>query len=112
MDEKFTREEQVAIANVLYNLAAADYRDRKAERKYISECLEVIGFDATGFVVLARNELPMQVYETLKQMSAEKKRAFSLMMTQLSRSDFHFGPRERKFVKEILEMCEIPFVHK
>ena len=34
------------------------------------------------------------------------------MMTQISRSDNHFGPRERKFVKEILEMCEIPFVHK
>ena len=42
----------------------------------------------------------------------EKKRIFSRMMTQLSRSDTHFGPRERKFVKEILEMCEVPFVHK
>ena len=112
MDEKFTKEEQVAIANVLYNLAAADYRDRKAERKYISECLEGMGFDTTGFVALPRNELPMKAYEALKQMSMEKKHAFSLMMTQLSRSDFHFGPRERKFVKEILEMCEIPFVHK
>ena len=45
-------------------------------------------------------------------MSIEKKRTFSLMMTRLSRSDNHFGPRERKFVKEILEMCEVPFVHK
>ena len=57
-------------------------------------------------------KLPNKAYETLRSMSEEKKRAFSLMMTRMSRSDTHFGPRERKFVKEILEMCEIPFVHK
>ena len=112
MDEKFTPEEQKAIASVLYNLAAADFRDRKAERECITECLKEMEFDATGFVPIPKNELQRQTYKTLKMMSIEKKQTFSLMMTRLSRSDNHFGPRERKFVKEILEMCEVPFVHK
>ena len=34
------------------------------------------------------------------------------MMTRLSRSDAHFGPSERVFVKEILVMCDVPFVHR
>jgi uncharacterized tellurite resistance protein B-like protein len=112
MDEKFTPEEQKAIASVLYNLAAADFRDRKAERECINACLKEMEFDATGFVPIPKNELQKQAYKTLKLMPMKKKQAFSLMMTRLSRSDDHFGPRERKFVKEILEMCEVPFVHK
>ena len=112
MDEKFTPEEQKAVASVLYNLAAADFRTRNAERECIDACLKVLEFDATNFVPIPKNELPQLTYETLKRMSLEKKRAFSRMMTELSRADTHFGPRERKFVKEILEMCEIPFVHK
>ena len=112
MDEKFTQEEQKAIASVLYNLAKADFRTRDAERECIDACLKELGFDATDFVPIPKKELPQLTYETLRKMSMEKKRIFSRMMTQLSRSDTHFGPRERKFVKEILEMCEIPFVHK
>ena len=112
MDEKFTQEEQKAIASVLYNLAAADFRDRKAERECINECLKEMEFDATGFIPISKNELQKQAYETLKRMHKDKKIIFSRMMTRLSRSDDHFGPRERKFVKEILEMCEVPFVHK
>ena len=112
MDEKFSTEEQKAIASVLYNLAKADFRTRNAERECIDACLKELEFDVTGFVPIPRNELPQLTYETLKKMSPEKKHVFSRMMTQLSRSDTHFGPRERKFVKEILEMCEIPFVHK
>ena len=112
MDEKFTQVEQKAIASVLYNLAKADFRTRNAERECIEACMKELEFDATDFVPIPRNELPQQTYETLKMMPLEKKRIFSRMMTQLSRSDTHFGPRERKFVKEILEMCEIPFVHK
>ena len=112
MEEKFTQEEQKAIASVLLNLAAADFRDRKAERECISECMKEMEFDATGFIPIPKNELQKQAYQTLKLMPIEKKRVFSRMMTQLSRSDNHFGPRERKFVKEILEMCEVPFVHK
>ena len=112
MDEKFTQEEQKAIASVLYNLAKADFRTRDAERECIGACLKELGIDATDFVPIPKKELPQLTYETLRKMSMEKKRIFSRMMTQLSRSDTHFGPRERKFVKEILEMCEVPFVHK
>ena len=112
MDEKFTPKEQKAIVSVLFDLAAADFRTRKAESEFIDACMKELEFDATDLVPIPRSELPQLTYETLRQMSAEKKRVFSRMMTQLSRSDFHFGPRERKFVKEILEMCEIPFVHK
>ena len=112
MDEKFTPEEQKAIASMLYHLAKADFRTRQAERECIDACLKELEFDATDFVPIPKKELPQLTYETLRKMSMEKKRIFSRMMTQLSRSDTHFGPRERKFVKEILEMCEIPFVHK
>ena len=112
MDEKFTQVEQKAIASVLYNLAKADFRTRNAERECIDACMKELEFDTTGFVPIPRNELPKQAYNTLKMMPIEKKRIFSLMMTQVSRSDTHFGPRERRFVKEILEMCEVPFVHK
>lgn len=112
MDEKYTIEEKKSIASVLYNLAEADYRDRKAEQECIEACLKEIEFDSTNFVPTPRNELPRQAYGILKNMSLVKKRFFSLMMTRLSRSDTHFGPRERIFVKEILEMCDIPFVHK
>ena len=112
MDERFTQEEQTAIASVLYNLAGADFRDRQAEREYIDECMKTLAFDAKGFIPIPRNELPKQAYETLKRMSMGKKQTFSLMMTRLSRSDGHFGPSEQAFVKEILIMCEVPFVHR
>ena len=112
MDEKFTQEEQKAIASVLYNLADADFQNHEAERECLEACMKELEFDATGFVPVPKNELQKQVYETLKRMSKEKKRSFSLMMTKLSRSDDHFGARERAFVMEILNMCEVPFVHK
>ena len=112
MDEKFTQEEQKAIASVLVGLAAADYRTRNAERECIDACMKELEFDATDFVPIPEKEWPLLTYGTLKRMSEGKKHVFSRMMTQLSRADTHFGPRERRFVKEILEMCEIPFVHK
>ena len=112
MDEKFTLEEKQAIANVLCNLAVADFHEHKAERECIDECLKELEFDATGFVPSSKNELPHQVYDILKKMPKEKKRIFSRMMTRVSRSDNHFGPSEQAFVKEILIMCDVPFVHK
>lgn len=112
MEEKFTDEEKVAVASVLYNLAKADFRSRKEEKECIEACLKELEFDQTGFAPIPRNELQKMAYETLKLMPMEKKRVFSRMMTQVSRSDNHFGPRERTFVKEVLEMCEVPFVHK
>ena len=112
MDEKFTQEEQKAIASVLYNLADADFQNHKSEKECLDSCLKELEFDAKNFVPIPKNALQKQAYETLKRMPKEKKIVFSRMMTRLSRSDDHFGPRERKFVKEILEMCEVPFVHK
>ena len=112
MEEKFTDEEKVAVASVLYNLAKADFRSRKEEKECIEACLKELEFDQTGFAPIPRNELQKMAYETLKRMTKEKKHSFSRMLTQVSRSDNHFGPCERSFVKEILEMCEIPFVHK
>lgn len=112
MDEKFTQEEQMAVASVLSNLVYADYRRRRGEEDCLKACFEELGLVSDSFVPIPRNELPTKAYKTLKQMSDEKKHVFSRMMTQISRADRHFGPREQKFVKEILEMCEIPFVHK
>ena len=112
MDEKFTSEEKNAVASVLYNLADADYENHESERECLEACMKELEFDATGFVPIPRNEMQKRAYETLKRMTKEKKRSFSRMMTQLSRSDDHFGARERTFVMEILNMCEVPFVHK
>lgn len=112
MEVKFTDEEKTAIASVLYNLAHADFRSKKEEKDCLETCLRELEFDATDFVPFPRNELQNMAYETLKLMPKEKKRVFSRMMTEVSRSDNHFGPSERAFVKEILEMCNVPFVHK
>ena len=112
MDEKFTSEEKKAVASVLYNLADADFQNHKSEKECLEACMKELEFDATGFVPVQKNELQKQAYETLKRMSKEKKRSFSRMMTRLSRSDDHFGARERAFVMEILNMCDVPFVHR
>lgn len=112
MEEKFTDAEKEAIANVLYNLANADFQSHPQEKECMESCFREMEFDGTGFVPLSRNELPKRAYDTLKRMTKEKKRSFSLMMTRLSRSDNHFGPSERAFVKEILIMCDVPFVHR
>ena len=112
MEEKFTQEEKIAVASVLFNLADADFQSHKSEKECLETCLKELEFDAKGFVPIPKNELQKQAYETLKRMEIGKKRTFSRMMTQLSRADDHFGPRERAFVKEILVMCEVPFVHR
>ncbi|MBR4467916.1 MAG: hypothetical protein IKS53_00620 [Bacteroidales bacterium] len=112
MEEKFTQEEKIAVASVLFNLADADFQSHKSEKECLEACLKELEFDTKGFVPIPKNELQKQVYETLKRMAKEKKRSFSLMMTKLSRSDAHFGARERAFVMEILNMCNVPFVHK
>ena len=112
MDEKFTPEEQKSVGSVLYNLVYADFRQRHGEVDCLKACFGELGLAFDGFVAIPRNELPTKSYETLKRMTAEKKHIFSRMMTEISRSDSHFGPRERAFVKEILDYCEVPFVHK
>jgi len=112
MDEKFTQEEQTAIASVLYNLAGVDFQTREGESESLKACLDELGLDAKGFVPIHKNMLEVKVYETLKKMPMEKKRIFSRMMTQIARSDGHFGFREQAFVKEILDYCEVPFVQK
>ncbi|MCR5658397.1 MAG: hypothetical protein K6G25_03635 [Bacteroidales bacterium] len=112
MDEKFTREEQTAIASVLYNLVGADFQTHEGENECLKDCLATMDFEAKDFKPIPKNELQMKAFETLKKMSKEKKHIFSRMMTQISRADGHFGFSEQTFVKEILVMCDIPFVHK
>ena len=112
MEEKFSSEEQRAVASVLYNLAYADFNNHEDEDEYLTQCLKELDFDATGFVPIERKQLQNQAYETLKRMTKGKKRSFSRMMTFLSRADGHFGPREQAFVKEVLVMCDVPFVHR
>ena len=112
MEEKFTLEEQRAVVSVLYNLADADFQTHEGEDECLKACLAKLEFDQPDFVPIPKNELQKQAYETLKNMKKDKKRVFSRMMTQVSRSDGHFGPREQAFVKEILLMCDVPFVHR
>ena len=112
MGEKFNLEEQKAVVSVLYSLANADFRTHEGEDECLKESLAELEFDQPDFVPIQRNELQKQAYETLKRMTKEKKRTFSRMMTRISRADGHFGPREQAFVKDILMMCDVPFVHK
>ena len=112
METSFTDEEKMAVASVLFNLAKADYQTCGDESACLKDCLDELGVEAKSFVPVERNELQKQVYATLKRMTKEKKREFSRMMTQVSRSDGHFGPNEQAFVKEILDMCDVPFVHR
>ena len=112
MEEKFTQEEKIAVANVLYNLAGADFQTHKGESECLKACLNELEFEDKGFVAIPKNALQMRAYDTIKRMTKEKKRTFSRMMTQLSRADGHFGLSEQAFVKEILLMCNVPFVHK
>ena len=111
MEEKFTRKEQEAIVSVLCLLTKADYRTPDIEHQILKECLREIEFDDTSFVPFPKGQLEVKAYEPLKRMSKAKKRLFSGMMTKIARSDGHFGPLERAFVLEILETCEIPFIH-
>ena len=112
MEVNFTETEKIAIANVLFNLANADFQTHESESECLKNCLDELGFDAMDFVPIDRKQLAPQAYETLKAMTKEKKRVFSRMMTRISRSDGHFGQCEQALVKEILLMCEVPFVHK
>jgi len=112
MEEKFTQEEKIAVANVLYNLAGADFQTHTGESDCLKSCLTELDFEAKDFVPIPKNALQMKAYETLRRMTKDKKRTFSRMMTQLSRADGHFGPSEQAFVKEILIMCDVPFVHR
>lgn len=112
MDERYSEEEKIAIASVLFHLAGADFRSHDSEHQCFDECLRELGYDTVGFVPIARNVLQVKAYNILKRMTKAKKTVFSRMMTRLSRSDSHFGPREQAFVKEVLEMCEVPFVHR
>ena len=112
MMDKFSKEEQIAIASVLYNLAGADFRTHKGESECLKTCLAELEFEVKDFVPIPKNALQMRAYDTIRRMTKEKKRSFSRMMTQLSLADGHFGSSEQAFVKEILIMCDVPFVHK
>ena len=112
MEEKFTRKEQESIISVLCALSKADYRTHDKEHLALQECLHELEFNDDSFSPYPKAQLEGAAYETLKRMSDGKKRVFSRMMTKIARSDGHFGPLERAFVIEILEICEIPFVHR
>ena len=112
MEVQFSRVEQEAIAHVLFNLVKTDYLSQNAEHECVKECLNELGFEDEDFPPMPRNELQKGVFDTLKKMSNEKKSIFSGMMTRISRSDGSFGAHERALVIEILEMCDVPFVHK
>ena len=112
MEEKFSKEEQKAVVSVLYNWAGADFQTHKGESDCLKSCLTELDFEAKDFVPIPKNALQMKAYEILRRMTKDKKRTVSRMMTQLSRADGHFGPSEQAFVKEILVMCDVQFVHR
>lgn len=109
---EYTREEQEAIVSVLYNLAHADFRNHESENAVYQKCLKELNFWDESFVPCPKDELQSKTFETLRRLPKEKKHDFSLMMTKIARSDGEFGVLERKFVTEILDMCNIPFVSR
>jgi len=108
---EFTEEEKKAVGSVLFVLSNADYKTYLTENEELVRCYNDIGIDVSSFKPFPKERLNL-VYNTIKSMEMDKKRLFSLMMTRLSRADGHFGARERAFVSEILDLCEVPFVHK
>ena len=108
---EFTEEEKKAVGSVLSVLVGTDYRNNLGENEELVRCYTEVGIDVQTFEPLPKERLNL-VYNTIKSMSMDKKRLFSLMMTRLSRADGHFGVRERAFVTDILDTCEVPFVHK
>lgn len=108
----FSENEKKAMVSVLCALAKADYRTHDTEHQTLRACLDEMGFHEEDYQPIPKAQLEVKAYETLRRMNKEKKRVFSLMMTKIARSDGNFGPLERAFVIEILDMCEIPFVHK
>lgn len=108
---EFTEEEKKAVGSVLFVLSRADYKTHITENEELVKCYDEIGIDISTFDPFPKERLNL-VYNTIKAMSIDKKRLFSLMMTRLSRADGHFGARERAFVTDILDTCEVPFVHK
>ena len=112
MEIKFSKPEQEAIVSVLCILTKADYRTPDKEKRCLRECIEEIGFDDESFEPFTKSQLEVKAFEPLRKMSKQKKKAFSLMMTKIARSDGHFGHLERTFVVEILDRCEIPFIHR
>ncbi|MBR4390641.1 MAG: TerB family tellurite resistance protein [Bacteroidales bacterium] len=111
MEGLFTIQEKEAIYSVLCVLVKSDYRLREPEDRLLSEIAKELDIPE-DFKPIPRGQLKIVVSETLKPMSKEKKREFSRLMTKMARSDGHFGPSERAFVTEILDLCEIPFVHR
>ena len=107
----FTDEEKKAVGSVLAVLVGADYKSHSSENEELLKCYRELGIDESTFEPLPKERLSL-VYGIIKAMPIDKKRAFSLMMTRLSRADGHFGARERAFVTDILDTCEVPFVHK
>ena len=112
MKEEYTLEEKEAILSVLSTLIKIDYRSYSEEHADFRQYLEELGVDYETFSPIPHNQLKIKVKEPLRKMSKAKKREFSSMMTKIARSDGNFGPLERAFVLEILDMCEMPFVHR
>lgn len=111
MENQFTQQEREAIFSVLCALVKADYRTLTDESMQLAGVAKELGIEK-DYQPIPKGQLEGLAYDTLKKMSEEKKRVFSRMMTEIARSDGHFGPSERALVVEILEMCNIPFVHR
>ncbi len=108
---EFTEDEKLAVGSVLFLLSSADFRKQSSENEILAICYKELGIDVSTFEPLSKERI-VNFYGVIKAMDMEKKKAFSLMMTRISRSDGNFGTLERAFVAEVLDMCEVPFVHR
>ena len=112
MKEEFSPQEKEAVLSVLFVLVHADYRFQSDEHASLKQCVDSLGVDFETFIPIPQNQLEVRAYSTLRKLSKEKKREFARMITKIARSDGNFGPLERAYSLEIMEMCEIPFVHR
>ena len=55
MKDKFSKEEQTAIASVLYNLAGVDFQSFESEKECFDSCMKELEFDVKGFVPIPKN---------------------------------------------------------
>ncbi len=109
--DNYSQQEKEAMYSILCILVKTDYRTPEAEQELLARFARELDI-ADDFQPATKRQLRTTGYDMLSKMSKEKKRTFSLMMTETARADGHFGHLEQAFVTEVLDACEMPFIHR
>ncbi|MCR5013337.1 MAG: TerB family tellurite resistance protein [Bacteroidales bacterium] len=109
--ETFTQQEKEMMFSILSILVKTDYRTSEVEVQLLDGFAKELEI-SNDFTPATIRQLRTTGFDMLAKMSKEKKRVFSRMMTETARADGHFGHSEQAFVTEVLDACEMPFIHR